>query len=235
MAIRPIPARKRRPSVALVGFGLAAVLAGCRHAADLDPPPVRDLFGRYLTEHATLPGSLSECPSSPGTTEPMAHVAMRRLKLSLSLPADFVAGPINLPIDSLVHPVLGRWGGQQWLPGLYLQPVTWYRWTRVRRGSGTAGEAPTTVFQLGQRRGYIPFVAEPPWTVSSGRECRLTLGDRTIRVLLFNLVHPSLPTQWGVEAFWRGRPDDGWLAALGLGPEERDRDQLVSAIRGSVP
>lgn len=210
-------------------------LVGCRGAGNLTPPTLRDPYSQYLANGIGSRDPLGACTTAPfdlGSTE---RQPIRRLQLGLFLPTAFVIGPRELPVDSLPHPARTRslgWNG--WLPGLYLEPV-WYRWTRADRVPSGAVNPPTTVLQLSQRRGYPPFLAQPPWTIAEAGECLLPLKGRTARVFRFALKHPSQSTQWGVLAYWRGRPNDGWLAMLGLGPEPAVQAELVELIRRHEP
>jgi hypothetical protein len=91
------------------------------------------------------------------------------------------------------------------------------------------------LLQLARRRGYPIFFARPPWTLGLADECALPLRSRTARVLRFTLHHPAHPTQWGVAAFWLGRPDDGYLALLGLGPDPSISAEVLLILRDHQP
>lgn len=211
------------------------VLGSCRSEAHLAPPTLRDRYSLFLAHGIGSRDPLGACPITGFDLGATERQPIRRLQLGLFLPTTFVIGPRGLPVDSLPHPSQARslgWNG--WLPGLHLEPV-WYRWTRADRLTSGAVDPPTTVLQLSQRRGYPPFLAEPPWTVAEASECQLPLKGRTARVLRFALRHPRHATQWGVLAYWRGRPNDGWLAMLGLGPEPAVQAEVLELIRRHEP
>lgn len=92
-----------------------------------------------------------------------------------------------------------------------------------------------SVVQLTQARGYPPFLAEPPWTLGEAEECALSIEGRTARILRFSARHPVQPPQWGVVAFWRGRPDDDHIAFLGLGPDLAVQGEFLAIIRRHRP
>jgi hypothetical protein len=71
--------------------------------------------------------------------------------------------------------------------------------------------------------------------VGLAHECALRLRTRTARVIQFTLRHPAYPTHWGLVAFWRGRPDDGYLALLGLGADPSVPAELLVVLREHQP
>lgn len=217
----------------LLGTGAAAT--ACHRRVDLQQPTLRDPFSTYLSSRLGHPDPLPACRWRPLDLGPTAPAQLRRLRLVLELPNRFLVGPRELLVDSLRHPAAaGLWGGNQWLPGFYVEPV-WYRWTRADQLPDKPVGAPISVLQLTQSRGYPPFLAEPPWTLGEGEECALPLGDRTARVLRFTARHPSQPPQWGAVAFWRGRPDDGFIALFLLGPEPAVQGEFLEIIRRHRP
>lgn len=221
---------------AWVGFATLLAAAGCRsQRIDLAPPALIDPYSVYLSKNLGTPGPLEPCSLRPIDLGPTESSRFKRLRLELDLPTTFLLGPRELLVDSLRHPAMGRtWGANGWLPGLYVQPV-WYRWTRADPGVAVGANAPTTLLQLTQARGYAAFQADAPWTMSESEECSLTLSGRTARVLRFTLRHPTVPPQWGLAAFWRGRPDDGWISVLGLGSDPATQGEFLEIIRRHRP
>lgn len=214
---------------------MAVVIGGCQRPMNLAPPARDDVFTAYLS--ARLGGSdpLPDCAVRGFDLEATAPVEFARLRLHLELPTGFVPGPRELLIEPVRHPAIpGEWGGNQWLPGFYITPA-WYRWTRSERAAKRGPTAPTTLVQIHNWRSFQMFLADPPWTLTEGEECALRLPGRTARVLRFTARHPVEAPQWGVVAYWRGRPGDGFLTVFALGPDPAVQAEVLEVIRRHRP
>jgi hypothetical protein len=208
----------RRPALLTLCFVTAC---GAASGSSGGAPPLVDRYSRALSARLRQPSALTHCQLGKLDLGPTEPASIRRFPLVLALPTAFAGGPLDLPIDSLWHPMLqARWGAQEWLPGFYIEPERHYRWSRVHVATAPGVDLPTTLFQLVvRRRTAYPLVqAQPPWEFAESEECLLTLPLGTARVLRFVLRHPTVPTQWGVIASWRLRPETV-MGLLVLGPD----------------
>jgi hypothetical protein len=207
----------------------AIMAAACGHGAPSDPEP-SDAFTYWLRSNAGVQNELTACASMPVALGKTWMARPRDRQVQFPMPTTFYSEQWNLPEDRVYFPVLGWQRGQQWLPGIHVLAM-WDRWIRVL----PHGEPRDALFQVFNRRGYQPLAAAPPWQLAAPAECILPLPNRPIRVLLFELHHPSYPSQWGLIAFWRGRPGDGDLSALAIGPEPAIQAEALHILREQVP
>ncbi len=196
-------------------------------------PPVRDFYSRTLSNELGGRDSLRDCAfgrADLGAGEP---ARIRRFDLHLVLPEGFALDRAEYPRDSLWHPVLRRrWGGEEWIPGVYIESGSWYRWTRTHPEEGPSPVMPATLVQLTERSrpSYPLFQAVPPWRMTETEECRVRLESRTIRVARFALRHPTAPSRWGLVATWWGAPGRGAFALLALGPDEGVQAEVLAIL-----
>ncbi len=217
------------------GVLVVALVAGaCSHrGATLTPPTTGDDFTQYVIgRFGAVP--IAACPPSPLHLGATDSVRTEHLFLTLNLPVGFEQGPRRLNV-SRVAAAGGVLEGEQWLPGLTIEAVFWNRWTRYEGRPGADVDAPMTLVQLVKRRGYPRFAAAAPWEFAQGKECLLRFAGRTARVFQFELVRRGIRPVWGVEAYWLGRPADGYLGFFGLAPSEAAAAELMAIIAAIDP
>jgi hypothetical protein len=212
-------------------FLVTIISAACGHVAAPGLPETKsDAFTYWLLTNAGERGEPTACAASPINVGPTWMARPRDRQVQLPLPTTFFPERWNLPQDRMFFPAVGWQYGQEWAPGIQVI-AAWDRWTRVQ----LHGEPGDALFQVINRRGYQPFVAAAPWKLTASPECILALPNQPIRVLFFELHHPTYPSRWGMVAFWRGRPGDGFLSALVLGPDPAIQAEALQILRGQVP
>jgi hypothetical protein len=210
---------------------LAVISASCGHVAAPGLPETKDdAFTYWLLTNAGDQGQPGPCATRSIDLGPTWMARPRDRQIQLPVPTSFHAERWNLPQDRAFFPGLGWQLGQEWVPGIHVIAV-WDRWTRAQ----LHGDRTDALFQVVNRRGYQPFVAAAPWKMTASAECILALPNRPVRVLFFELHHPSYPSQWGLVAFWRGRPGDGDLSALAIGPDPAIQAEAFQILRRQVP
>jgi hypothetical protein len=195
-------------------FELAALFlaTGCAASGSGSgsPPPLLDRYSRALSAQSQNSSSPAQCQVGKLDLGPTAAAPIRRFPLVVSLPTAFAAGPVDLPLNSLWHPLYGRWSAEEWLPGFYIESARYYRWSRAETAANPGGAVPTTLMQLvpswtESGTTYPVVLAHPPWVFTRVEECLLAFPAGTARVLRFTLRHPTVPAQWGIMASWRMR------------------------------
>jgi hypothetical protein len=205
------------------------------------PPPLLDRYDRVLSAQSQNSLPLAQCQVEKLDLGPTAAALIRRFPLVVSLPTAFAAGPIDLPIDSLWHPLLqssanvrGWWYPQEWLPGFYIESARFYRWSRAETAANAGGDVPTTLIQLVPRTEfgtvYPVVLAHPPWVFNGAEECLLAFPAGTARVLRFSLRHPTMSAQWGVMAAWRVRGHT-IMRLLAFGPDPSVQTEVLHILR----
>ncbi|MEZ4455640.1 MAG: hypothetical protein R2882_03680 [Gemmatimonadales bacterium] len=221
----------------VAAIGAILVLGtGCAKAGTAPVPYLSGAWNHYLITNAVGPTTApaAACEADAVDLGPLVRANIRRLQLRLNLPASFGAAPRNPPQDRFPSPVGDYWLGTPWLDGLGLVSA-WYRWTRLDDLAAAGPDASTTLIQLVQERGYQMLAALPPWRLAGGAECWVPIGRQKARVFRFELAHPTLPRQWGLMAFWRGRPNDGWVSFLGLGPRPSTQAEMLAILAALEP
>lgn len=205
------------------------------------PPPLLDRYSRVLSAQSQNSSPPTQCQVEKLDLGPTAAAPIRRFPLVVSLPTAFAAGPVDLPIDSLWHPLLqssgnvrGRWYAQEWLPGFYIESARFYRWSRAENAANSGGDVPTTVIQLVPYTEfgtvYPVVLAHPPWVFNGAEECLLAFPAGTARVLRFTLTHPMISAQWGVMAAWRARGHT-LVKLLAFGPDPSVQTEVLHILR----
>ena len=192
-------------------------------------------FGSYTRRMSAAygpGGALSRCAFGSISLGEVDSMRLRWPHHWLTLPRGFMHGPMRLRYDSLWHPTLQRrWLGQEWLPGLLIEPVDWYRWNRPHPDARSNPQLQGTLVQLRDYRDYPIVLAEPPWKVTDAEECEWeTLGEGA-RVMRYTLVHPEHPSQWVLTASWYGRREDGTRGFLSIGPDVASQAEALQILR----
>ena len=226
-------------------FELAALFlaSGCAASGSSSgsPPPLLDRYSRVLSSQSQNPSPPAQCQLEKLDLGPTAAAPIRRFPLVVSLPTAFAWGPVDLPIDSLWHPLLqssanvrGWWYAEEWLPGFYIESARYYRWSRAETAGNPGGDVPTTLIQLVPRTEYgtvYPVVqAHPPWVFAGAEECLLAFPAGTARVLRFTLRHPTVSAQWGVMAAW-GVRGHTFMRLLAFGPDPSVQTEVLHILR----
>lgn len=212
------------------------LLLGCRPGPG-PIPLLPDRYSQVLSERVGSARDPAECEVPPWDLGPATHARMRRLHLRVPLPVTWVQSSSFVPLERAYVPEVGTIDAEEWRPGLFLAQPGFYRWTRVGPTAGTvAGPDPAeAMLQIIPQRGYQLLSGAPDWTMSNATECTMPVAGRVARVISFSLQHRTLAPLFGVTAFWRGRPDDGWISALGLGPDAASRAELFAILRAIEP
>jgi len=193
-------------------------------------PEANEPFTRWLVTNVGGPTTPPSCEIPSIDLGQTWLAPLRQRQLRLPLPVTWAVSSWSPPYNRVLFPVVGWRAGDMWMEGINLMPA-WDRWQyEVQPGDRAA-----TVLQVVPWSGYQPFSVAEPWTVVEPEECLLSHGDRQIRVLRFGLRHPTLPTQWGLVAFWQGRPADGRLSLIALGPDRAVQAEATEILRRHLP
>lgn len=209
---------------------LALACVACSKYPTPGVPTNQDAFTHWLLTNAGEPREPGPCALQPIELGPTRMARPRDRQVQLPMPNGYAAERWNLPQDRMFFPAVGWQFGQEWTPGVRVI-AAWDRWTHVAPHASSAN----ALFQVLNRQGYQPFVVAEPWKLAVSPECILPLANRSIRVLPFELHHPTAPTLWGVVAYWRGRPGDGDLSALAIGSDPALQAEVLQILRRQIP